>query len=106
MAYRVERYDPPCGGATAVPHKTRQAGMSHRQKKRRPSCCNPAPCPPPVWVETPWAAERLGMNAPITSTKNSARHRCFMLTPNADERGSLDANSYKGGQVFLARTYE
>src|SRR5206468_1093455 len=40
MAYRVERYDPPCGGATAVPHKTRQAGMSHRQKKSRPDWRN------------------------------------------------------------------
>src|SRR5438105_2608649 len=40
------------------------------------------------------------MNAPSTSTTNSARHRCFMLSPNADERGSLDANSYKGGHLF------
>src|SRR5438876_2388600 len=40
------------------------------------------------------------MNAPSTSTIHSARHRCFMLSPNADERGSLDANSYKGGHVF------
>src|SRR5213592_279804 len=40
------------------------------------------------------------MNAPSTSTTNSARHRCFMLSPNADERGSLDANSYQGRHVF------
>ena len=67
---------------------------------------NPAPCPPPVWVgslsrRTTWheRAEH--------EHYNSARHRCFMMSPNADEKGSLDANSYEGGHVFLpARTYE
>ena len=43
------------------------------------------------------------MNAPSTSTTNSARHRCFMLSPNTDERGSLDSSSYKGGHVFSRR---
>src|ERR1700730_9604743 len=40
------------------------------------------------------------MNTPSTSTKKSARHRCFMLSPNTDERGSLVANSYKSGHMF------